>query len=52
MVTTLPSDFDIFSPPKLTIPECIQWRANDPKAPSDCAISFSWWGKIRSEPPP
>ena len=48
MVTKLPSDFDIFSPPKFTMPEWIQWRANwpSPKAPSDCAISFSWCGKI------
>ena len=27
MVTTLPSDFDIFSPPSFSKPECIQWRA-------------------------
>ena len=54
MVTKLPSDFDIFSPPKFTIPEWIQWRANwpSPKAPSDWAISFSWCGKMRSAPPP
>ena len=28
----LPSDFDIFSPPTLTIPLCIQWRANVARA--------------------
>ena len=27
-------------------------RSGSPRAASDCAISFSWWGKTRSEPPP
>ena len=48
----LPSDFDIFSASVSTIPLCIQRRANGRPAASDCAISFSWWGKTRSEPPP
>ena len=35
------------------MPLCIQSRASGlPRAASVCAISFSWWGKIRSEPPP
>ena len=28
----LPSDFDIFSPPSVSRPECIQWRAKLPGA--------------------
>ena len=48
----LPSDFDIFSAPVSIIPLCIQIRANGRPAASDWAISFSWWGKTRSEPPP
>ncbi len=48
-----PSDFDIFSPLIVTIPTCIQIFANgfDVKD-SDCAISFSWCGNIKSLPPP
>ena len=49
----LPRDFDIFSPCMVTIPTCIHMRANSPPVrDSDWAISFSWWGKIRSRPPP
>ena len=48
----LPSDFDIFSPISCSIPLCIQSVANSSPAPRDCAISFSWWGKMRSLPPP
>ncbi len=48
----LPSDFDIFSSAVRIIPLCIQIRASGtPRAASVWAISFSWWGKIRSEPP-
>ena len=47
-----PSDFDIFSASVSTIPLCIQTRAKGRPAASDWAISFSWWGKTRSEPPP
>ena len=51
--TRLPSDFDIFSPSIRTIAWCIQWRTNgSPVAASDCAVSHSWCGKIRSVPPP
>ncbi len=53
MVRKLPSDFDIFSSLMRTKAWCSQWRTNGtPAAPSDCAISFSWCGKIRSSPPP
>ena len=49
----LPTDFDIFSSSSWTIPLCIQIRARGtPRAASVWAISFSWWGKTRSEPPP
>ena len=48
----LPSDFDIFSASVSIIPLCIQSRAKGRPAASDWAISFSWWGKTRSEPPP
>src|SRR5487761_1239280 len=48
-----PNDFDIFSPFIVTIPTCIQILAKlTPEKDSDCAISFSWWGNIRSRPPP
>src|SRR5581483_2901476 len=50
--TSLPSDFDIFSPAKLSIPFCVQMRANSCPSALDCASSFSWWGKTRSSPPP
>ena len=51
---TLPSDFDIFSPPTVTIPTCIHALASGapPECASDWAISFSWWGNTRSRPPP
>ncbi len=43
----------IFSSPSSSISLCIQIAAiRPPCAPSDWAISFSWWGKIRSMPPP
>ena len=49
----LPTDFDIFSSSSWTIPLCIQIRARGtPRAASVWAISFSWWGKTRSMPPP
>ena len=49
----LPADFDIFSSAIWTIPLCIQIRASGAlRAASVWAISFSWWGKTRSEPPP
>ena len=49
----LPTDFDIFSSAVWTIPLCIQIRASGtPRAASVWAISFSWWGKTRSMPPP
>ena len=49
----LPSDFDIFSAPRLTKPLCSQNRANGfPVAASDWAISHEWCGKTRSSPPP
>ncbi len=48
----LPTDFDIL-PPSSSIPLCIQICASSrPRAASVCAASFSWWGKIRSLPPP
>jgi hypothetical protein len=35
------------------MPTCIQWRTKrTPVAASDWAASHSWWGKIRSDPPP
>ena len=50
----LPTDFDIFSSaPVSTMPLCIQiLRQRPPRAASVWAISFSWCGKTRSEPPP
>ena len=48
----LPSDFDILAASVSIIPLCIQTLANGRPAASDWAISFSWWGKTRSEPPP
>ena len=49
----LPTDFAIFSSAIWTIPLCIQIRARGtPRAASVWAISFSWWGKTRSAPPP
>ena len=48
----LPSDFDIFSPASRSSPLCAQICAKGRPIEHDCAISFSWWGKIRSRPPP
>ncbi len=49
----LPMLLLIFSSPSSSISLCIQMRAmQSPCAPSDWAISFSWWGKTRSMPPP
>ncbi len=49
----LPTDLDIFSSSSSTIPLCIQMRASgSPRPASVCAISFSWCGNTRSEPPP
>jgi hypothetical protein len=49
----IPEDFDIFSDPRLTNPLWSQDRTNGRAvAASDWAISFSWWGKMRSSPPP
>lgn len=46
-------DFDIFSLSMVMKPLCTQYLTNGfPVNASDCAISFSWWGKIRSAPPP
>ena len=52
MVTTLPSDFDIFSSVKRRMPLWVQIRANSWPRALDWASSFSWWGKTRSSPPP
>ena len=53
MVKKLPRDLDIFSLFTRTKPLWTQYRARVlPVAPSDWAISFSWWGKTRSSPPP
>ena len=52
IVSTLPSDFDIFSPVKRSMPLCIQIFANSCPSARDCATSFSWCGKTRSSPPP
>ena len=53
MVLKLPSDLDIFSESTCTKPLCIQILARGlPSAASVWAISFSWWGKMRSSPPP
>src|SRR5581483_4244295 len=51
-VAMLPTDFDIFSPVKRSIPLCAQIRANGCPSARDWASSFSWWGKTRSRPPP
>src|SRR2546423_13674756 len=59
---TLPIEPDIFStchsPPLALVlirvrPLCSQYLAKGlPVADSDCASSFSWWGKSKSIPPP
>jgi hypothetical protein len=45
--TTLPSDFDIFSPPKFTMPEWSQMARERPvpKAPSDWRARFRGAGR-------
>ena len=48
----LPSDLDIFSPDRRSMPLCAHTRAKGRPAAPDWATSFSWWGKIRSRPPP
>ena len=49
----LPTDFAIFSSAIWIIPLCIQILASGfPRAASLWAISFSWWGNTRSDPPP
>src|SRR6478752_668407 len=51
-VKKFPTLFDIFSPSTSRKRTCIQWRAKTlPLNDSDCAISFSWCGNIRSSPP-
>ena len=54
MVEKLPSDFDIFSPPIVSIPQCSHTRANPLPGSAHrlCARSFSWCGNSRSPPPP
>src|SRR5262249_7090389 len=53
VVKKLPSDFDIFSWSTLRNAECIhKFTKGRPSAPSLCAISFSWCGNCRSQPPP
>src|SRR5512139_1105329 len=53
IVRIFPRDLDIFSLLMLTNPLWIQYRAKGfPVAASDCEISFSWCGKMRSLPPP
>jgi tyrosyl-tRNA synthetase len=47
-------DFDILTPSTISMPACTQYLAKlDPGcAQQDWAHSFSWCGKIKSEPPP
>ena len=54
MVMKLPKDFDIFSPETFKKPVCIQYWTNGslPDTASIWAISESWWGNIKSRPPP
>ena len=44
----------IFTPSSWSMPLCSQYPQKGalPVALSACAISFSWWGKSRSRPPP
>ncbi len=47
-----PRDLLIFSPLMFRNSECIQTLTKRfPVSASDCAISFSWWGNLRSFPP-
>jgi hypothetical protein len=49
----LPTDLAILALSRRTIPLWTHIRASGaPRAARVCAASFSWWGKIRSEPPP
>lgn len=50
--TELPSDLLIFSPDMVTQALCTQKLAKSSPNALDWAISFSWCGKIRSNPPP
>src|SRR3989344_8317222 len=54
MVTKLPRDLDIFFPLTVRNPECNQYLTIGflPEIASIWAISASWWGKIKSLPPP
>ncbi len=54
MVIRLPRDLLIFSAPIWSRPLCIQYLTKGflPVKLSDWAISFSWWGKTTSCPPP
>src|SRR5207245_6110221 len=46
------ADFAIFTPSARRCCPCTQWRTTGwPSAPSDCAISSSWCGKMLSTPP-
>ena len=53
-VQKLPTDLLIFSPSIFIIPLCSQyWTTGScSRQHSDWKISASWWGNIRSEPPP
>ena len=52
-MNTLPIDLDIFSESRRTIPTWTQRRVrSSSRAARVWAASFSWWGKMRSEPPP
>mmetsp|Transcript_3519 Transcript_3519/g.8466 ORF Transcript_3519/g.8466 Transcript_3519/m.8466 type:complete len:288 (-) Transcript_3519:504-1367(-) len=52
-VRKFPRDLDIFSSLMLTNPLWTQQvQKVFPETPSDWAISFSWWGNWRSQPPP
>src|SRR3989344_3559508 len=54
IVIKLPKDFAIFWPFTFRKPVCSQYFTNGffPDAASICAISASWWGKIKSRAPP
>ena len=56
MVKKFPRDLDIFSVFTFTNPLCTQnllnWSEHWSQDAMDCASSFSWWGKVRSSPPP
>ena len=53
MLNEFPNDLLIFSPLILINPQWDQYFAKGfPVKASLCAISFSWWGNIKSFPPP